>query len=57
MNHKPWEPAMERPFPSPLVVEGRRPSPRFSKSQVDALTAHDSMLAVGERGYAMKEQP
>ena len=39
----------------PQVGEGR--SPRFSESQVDALTAHDSVFAVGERRYAVKEQP
>src|SRR2546426_10551380 len=46
---------MERPFPSLLVGEGG--SPRFSKSQVDALAAHDSMFAIGKRGYAVEEQP
>src|SRR5438132_13657144 len=46
---------MERPFPSLLVGEGG--SPRFSKSQVDTLAAHDSMSAIGERGYAVEEQP
>src|SRR2546428_3501004 len=32
-------------------------TPRFSESQVDTLAAHDSMSAIGERGYAVEEQP
>src|SRR5215207_8722664 len=41
--------------PSPTRGEGR--SPRSSKSQVDALAAHQRVLAIGERRHAVKEQP
>ena len=40
---------------SPTRGEGR--SSRLAKSQVDALAAHQRMFAIGERGYAVKEQP
>ena len=49
--HKP----MERFFPSPTKGEGRLP--RLAKGQVDALAAHQGVLAVGKRGDAVEEQP
>src|SRR5436190_17652773 len=44
--------------PSPTRGEGKRStSARFSKRQVDALAAQNGVFAIGERGYAVKEQP
>src|SRR5687767_14896894 len=51
-----WVPALRSSAKSAAPRPGHA-SPRFSKSQVDALAAHDRVFAIGERRHAVKEQP